>query len=682
MSHRTFFRRALPSSGATTWYRVVGVGAAGILALGVWAFFVHAEARRDALAGAGRSAAVVAQAVARDQERLIDSAQQVLLGLAQRAEILTVNADACARLLTGVTRTVPGYLDIVAVAPSGGVFCAASGKAWLPGNAEAADVRRTVESGGPVVGRPGLDTATRRPTIAITAPAVDDAGVVRAVLVAALDLGALMRPVAETPLPAGAAMLLTDASGLILAHHPDPDRWVGAVLDQRLAVLVAERATGLVAGAGLDGADSLILSEPLLRDAARAADASIVVTLPRRAVFRNADHLFVLQLAGLGLLALLGVAFGVLLLDRVVAQPAEGLLRVIASLNAGDARARMRRGAEGRGVVGRIALSLNALGRRLEEHQETARRLEAELRDARALNVVNTPVSPPEVPMAEPAPVSATPADEAHAGFRESPFENAPNPRFLWLSPNHADALVRLTYALRQRRGCALLTGELGCGKTLLTRAVVQRLDPQRYEVALLTNPQGGRIDLLRQVLYELGVETGETSRAELLHVVHEHMVRTFRRGRETLVIVDEAQEPDDPEWYEELSALLNVQTNERTLVTLMLVGTPELAEKVQRVRHLDRRVSLRCTLSPLSEEQTGRYIAHRLGVAGGDEGLFTPDAVAVVHAVTHGVPRAINDVCDGALLLARLDGLPRIDEHVMRRLLSEAPTAEYASTV
>src|SRR4051794_11181915 len=90
----------------------------------------------------------------------------------------------------------------------------------------------------------------------------------------------------------------------------------------------------------------------------------------------------------------------------------------------------------------------------------------------------SAPTAPPapEIP-AEPA------ADEAHAGFRESPFENAPNPRFLWLSPNHADALVRLTYALRQRRGCAVLTGELGCGKTLLTRAVVQRLDPQRYEI-------------------------------------------------------------------------------------------------------------------------------------------------------------------------------------------------------
>ena len=154
----------------------------------------------------------------------------------------------------------------------------------------------------------------------------------------------------------------------------------------------------------------------------------------------------------------------------------------------------------------------------------------------------------------------------------------------------------------------------------------MQRLEPKRYEIALLTNPHGGRIDLLRQVLNELGVDTAEPTRAELVHLLHDLVVRNFRRGRETLVIVDDAQEVDDPEWFEELSSLLN--------------GTPDLTDKVECVRHLDRRVSLRCSLGPLDPEQTGRYIRYRLGVAGGDESIFTPEAIAIIHTATRGVPR------------------------------------------
>jgi len=161
-------------------------------------------------------------------------------------------------------------------------------------------------------------------------------------------------------------------------------------------------------------------------------------------------------------------------------------------------------------------------------------------------------------------------------------------------------------------------TGEPGCGKTLLTRAVVQRLEASRYEIALVTNPHGGRIDLLRQVLYELGIEAADTARTELEHTLHDCIVGTARRGRETLVIVDDAQHADDPAWFEQLSSLLNIQTNERTLVTILLSGTPELIATLRRVQHLDRRVSIRCALDPLTEEQTVQYVRYRLGVAGG----------------------------------------------------------------
>jgi len=352
----------------------------------------------------------------------------------------------------------------------------------------------------------------------------------------------------------------------------------------------------------------------------------------------------------------------------------------------------MRRSDERHGLVGRLARSLNALGRRLEEHQQATHHLEQQLRAERAAHLLagappSAEPAAPEVTLAGSdspvleamyTPPPAEPADtlEEHGwGLREPPFENAPNPRFLWLSPTHSDALVRLTYALRQRRGCAVLTGEPGCGKTLLTRAVVQRLEPSRYEIGLLTNPHGGRIDLLRQVLYELGVETAETQRTELLRALHELIVGNARRGRETLIIVDDAQQVDDTAWFEEVSSLLNIQTNERTLVTLLLAGTPELTAAIHRVQHLDRRVSIRCALAPFNLEQTAQYIRYRLTVAGGEASMFARDATMMIHQASRGIPRAINDLCDSALLLARLDGLAGIDGPVVRRVLSSTPT-------
>jgi general secretion pathway protein A len=206
---------------------------------------------------------------------------------------------------------------------------------------------------------------------------------------------------------------------------------------------------------------------------------------------------------------------------------------------------------------------------------------------------------------------------------------------------------------------------------------VVQRLDPERYEIALLTNPHGGRIDLLRQVMYELGVDSHETSRTELLHTLHELVVANAQRGRETLIIVDDAQQVEDPAWFEELSSLLNIQTNERTLVTLLLAGTPELTGIIQKVQHLDRRVSVRCALTPLTGDQTAQYIRYRLTVAGAESSMFGRDATVLIHQAGRGVPRAINDLCDSAMLLARLDKLAVIDAAVVRRVLSGAPTAE-----
>ena len=676
------FRRSLRSDPLREWRAVIVSAALALLILGGVAVLIHDQARQHAMREAERSAAVVAQSAAREQERLLDAAQQVVMALTKRPEILAVSADACAALASGIVSSMPGYVDVVAIKPGGEVFCSARGTMRLPAGMSADEVKRALESGSTALGQYGVDKPSGRATIAVAAPAVDDTGAVRAVVVAAVDVGELLRIAMESPLPAGTTMMIVDRGGVVLAHHPEPERWIGEILDEPVRTsLLAEPGAGAIEATAFDGTPSMLVGEPLLRYAGRAADATIVIAMPLRSVFRDADRLFGVQLAGLGLLTLAACVIGGLLMDRLITRPVYGMLRVITSLNRGDVRARVRHGdARRRDVLGHVARGLQTLGRRMEEQHTAARSLEEQLKLERASALINAMPAPDATTLTEASRPSA-PAQRggAKAAYRDLPepaFENVPNPRFLWLAPGHADALVRLTYALSQRRGCAVLTGEPGCGKTLMIRSVVQRLEPNRYEIALLTSPGGGRVELLRQVLYELGNETAETGRAELVHTLHELVVQNYNRGRETLVIIDDAQQADDPEWYEEVSAMLTVQTNERTLVTVLLAGTPELTAKIQRVKQLDRRVSIRCHLTALDEAQTYEYIRHRLRVAGADEGKFTRGAVKMIHAATQGVPQAINDLCDSALLLARTYELPGVDEEAMRRVLSEAPMA------
>src|SRR5512145_91358 len=181
-------------------------------------------------------------------------------------------------------------------------------------------------------------------------------------------------------------------------------------------------------------------------------------------------------------------------------------------------------------------------------------------------------------------------------------------------------------YAVRQRKGCALLTGEYGCGKTTLSRALIQRLEAERYEIGLLTNPSWNSVDLLREVLYQLGVESQETRKPELLHLLNDLFFRNYQAGRDSVVIIDEAQLINDDAVFEELRLLMNFQTDERFLVTLVLIGSPELAARVRRLKHLDQRITLRYHLKTLDHTHTASYIAHRLRTAGQPTQLFTEE--------------------------------------------------------
>jgi general secretion pathway protein A len=261
---------------------------------------------------------------------------------------------------------------------------------------------------------------------------------------------------------------------------------------------------------------------------------------------------------------------------------------------------------------------------------------------------------------------------EAYWELSEPPFDNSPNPKFFYLSPEHEEALVRLVYTVRHRKGCGMLTGEYGCGKTTLSRALIQRLEAERYEIGLLTNPSWNVMDLLREVLYQLGVETQETRKPELLHRLNDLFFRNYQAGRDSVVIIDEAQLINDDAVFEELRLLMNLQTDERFLVTLVLIGSPELAAKVRRLKHLDQRITLRYHLKTLDRTHTASYIAHRLRMAGQPNQLFTEEAIKLVFDFTRGTPREINNLCDVALLVGYSKRVKEIGEKIIAEVIKD----------
>jgi general secretion pathway protein A len=273
-------------------------------------------------------------------------------------------------------------------------------------------------------------------------------------------------------------------------------------------------------------------------------------------------------------------------------------------------------------------------------------------------------------PRSAPAGASTDPLE--HWGLREPAFENAPSGRFLYLSPEHAEALFRLRYAILHRKGCAVLTGNYGCGKTTLTRALARELEPGRFDVALITNPMPTPTAFLQELLYQLGVETAARDKSSLLRALENRLLENLRAGRDTVVIVDEAQLIEDDAIFEELRLLLNFQTNDRFLLTLVMAGSDELIETLRRQPHLAQRCVVRASLQPLDREQTGAYVRHRLVTAGREAETLTAGAVDELFAATGGTPRVINAVCDLTLYVGAAAGATRVDADLVRRVAED----------
>ena len=253
-------------------------------------------------------------------------------------------------------------------------------------------------------------------------------------------------------------------------------------------------------------------------------------------------------------------------------------------------------------------------------------------------------------------------------GLNELPFENVPDPRFFFPSAEHQEALLRLFYAANNRKGAAMLTGDVGCGKTIVSRTLIQDLPPDRYEVGLVANPSLSPVDFLREILYQLGRESTSESKLDLLHALNDQMVKNLNSGRETVVIIDEAQAIEDPDTLEELRLLLNFQLNDRFLLTLLLVGQPELRERISRIKQLDQRIAIKFHLGPLKQDEIRSYVQSRLDKAGLKRQIFWDDALGIIARASKGIPREINNICDICLLLGFGSKVEQIDANLVQK--------------
>ena len=258
-----------------------------------------------------------------------------------------------------------------------------------------------------------------------------------------------------------------------------------------------------------------------------------------------------------------------------------------------------------------------------------------------------------------------------HWNLELKPFENLPDPRFFFYSPEHKTACERLRYAILERKGGALLTGEVGCGKTTLLHMLVRELSTQEYEIGVINNPKLDHVELLKEILYQLTENNCSEGYQLLSRKVGDLLYDTARRGKHVLLLIDEAQLLKGSEPLEELRLLLNYQMEDRFLITTVLAGQPELRRRVKDMPHLEQRLSVRYHLHRFDEVQTARYIEHRIEVAGSRNRIFTGAAIQLIYKDTCGVPRRINNLCDLCLLDGAARGAPEVDEDIVRGAIS-----------
>src|SRR5471030_1474627 len=260
-------------------------------------------------------------------------------------------------------------------------------------------------------------------------------------------------------------------------------------------------------------------------------------------------------------------------------------------------------------------------------------------------------------------------------GLLEKPFAITPDPRYLYLSERHAEALAHLLYGINDAGGFVQLTGEVGTGKTTIIRSLLAQT-PKNAEIALILNPRMTAPEFLLTICEELGIgvpDAATESRKDLVDILNHYLLRAHADGRRVVLVVDEAQNLA-PEVLEQVRLLTNLETNTQKLLQIILIGQPELRELLARneLRQLAQRVTGRYHLHPLSNTETAAYVRHRLRVSGSTSDIFSATALAELYHLSGGVPRVINIVADRALLGAYTQDRHRVTSGLVRHAAAE----------
>ena len=268
---------------------------------------------------------------------------------------------------------------------------------------------------------------------------------------------------------------------------------------------------------------------------------------------------------------------------------------------------------------------------------------------------------------------------ESYWGLNESPFTLTPDPRFLYMSRSHEDALMMMHYAITRNKGAAMLVGDIGLGKTTITRKLLETLDPVQYRLVMIVNPLLTPTQMITEILSQLDIEIKSRDRQVLIQRLHLALLDNYDKGRKVVLLIDEAHLIKRAASFEEIRLLLNCQMNDQFLINLILVGQPELRSKIAKVPALEQRLAVRSVLKRLDDFDSGELIMHRLRVAGytGEKCPFTPDALSNMQTISQGVPRVIMQLADNAMLLA----MSR-QEKMIDGFLTHEAAEEYAGGV
>jgi general secretion pathway protein A len=268
--------------------------------------------------------------------------------------------------------------------------------------------------------------------------------------------------------------------------------------------------------------------------------------------------------------------------------------------------------------------------------------------------------------------------------LKQAPFSIAPDPRYLFMSERHREALAHLLYGIGSGGGFVLLTGEIGAGKTTVCRCFIEQI-PANCRLAYIFNPKLTVEELLQTICDEFHVAPPQGAGVKgFVDAINRYLLESHAQGNNNVLVIDEAQNLA-PEVLEQLRLLTNLETSERKLLQIILIGQPELRAMLARpeLEQLAQRVIARYHLGPLSEAETGAYVAHRLAVAGVNAATPIPASLApLIHGLTHGVPRRINLLCDRALLGAYVENSREVTRKILRRAADEVFAGEQKAAV